>query len=238
MSAQTTLFEPKAIFELTNYTLDTWNLDNAHAVDVAKRLNDILMDCAEEYRKRPDRIGKEAYKKLERAQEFLEKADALLLNPYDISYKDAPFSEIMLEDYKSLDSVGTFSEDDLLRSAQLSNAQNCMTLGVWLVQNTPVSISKGNKRREIITKKLYALYQELTGKEYIRNNKPGRQGTRIHNPFSKVAILMDKLAGNPHYALDCIDIWKNEHLNISDIVKCPKKTISAFCQSLEKILFE
>ncbi len=236
MIPETTLFEPKAIFELTNYTLKTWNLDKKHTVDVVCHLNDILMKCAEEYRKRPDRIGKEAYKKLEKALKLIDQADGLLLDPYSISYKDAPFSEIMSNDYKSLNNIGTVSEDLKLKNVQLSNAKNRITLLSWLGQNKPTSIPKSHKRREIITIELYKMYQGLTAQKHVKRNKPGQEGTRIHTPFSKVAILIDRLVGNPHYDIECIDIWKNGNLNINDIVDCSETTTSTFCQSLEKYL--
>jgi hypothetical protein len=229
------MFKQEVLDQLTDYTLETWGLDSSQSVEIARRLSYIFLKCYEEYMKRPDRTGKGAYQKIERALAHLKKAEALLLDPYMVSFKDAPFAGILQDEYALLENVGTFSEDELLQPVQLSTAQSFKTLRQWLNQNGPNSSSRANHRRKIIIIGLHALYQKLTGERHIDRNHPDLAyvGERIHTPFSKVALLIDRLIGNPHKDIAPIPEWKGSELNINDIVNCSPTAISSFCKDIQ-----
>lgn len=70
------------------------------------------------------------------------------------------------------------------------------------------------KRKELILH-LYSAYENNYGGVYIKRNSKQHHGKRAHNDFTKVAIIFDRLFGNPSNILKSIPYEINGSLNLT-----------------------
>ncbi|MDG1725878.1 MAG: hypothetical protein P8H57_01885 [Emcibacteraceae bacterium] len=229
------MIEPEHLAEIVDFTQKTWGLKNNHLGILDLKLRMIIEKCINEQFCAIDYKNQSSLDELEAALNNLKKGLVKIEDNY--THRTSTLTFLGAENYltgpRNRSHILTGNEE--IKELQLSLNKNIEMFEVWLKKQLSNPSPQKYVCSRIIINDLLPLYSKLTGLDYKANYVSDERGKRRHNSFTRVAILIDALYGNPRPELINIPKLKNGKINISDIVDCDPSFINNFCRFVEDV---
>ena len=223
------MIAPQVLLDITDYAQQTWSVKQADMDTLVSGINLIIESCISEKICAVDYQNAEDLEVLRAGLNNMVKGLNKIESQFSLGLSDMNFlgDETLLASSKRRTHLLTGHEEIKDVHEDLTNAVT--TLTKWLERQQ--SMPKPTKfiYRNLIIRELLPLYYGLTGLSY-KSCYGSDRTERTHDQFSRVAILIDALYGNPSSELVDAHKQKDKNIKITNIVDCDPETINKFCQ--------